>query len=255
MNTPTIASLTSMPAYLFLGPYERILEHTLHALQTTLCPHHGCGTCSHCRGIAQQQHYAVTWLSPEKWYTRDELLPIMEQLALQLDDDQHHFFVLQKADLLTTASANNVLKIVEEPPRGYHFVFLAETKDALPITIVSRCVVQTFGSHTRSSEAQAIFELFTTATHCSPVSFMKLIEQEKYHETQSMALVNDLFHYWIEQQQKNIAAGNKASLTIADRIELLKRFILMPPMPGGSKLLWHSLFVQWSALSAKKHAL
>lgn len=256
MNTATThTALTSMPAYLFLGPHELVFDHTVRMLQVILCPHDGCGACSRCRGIAQQQHHAITWISPEKWYTRDELNPIMEQLALQLDDDQHHFFIVQKADLLTSACANNLLKVVEEPPRGYHFIFLAEVKDALPATIVSRCVVQTLGSHTRSSNVQALFETFTTATHCSPAVFLKTVEQSKCHETQSSAIINDLLHYWIEQQRNSLATDSTPSALIEARIELLKRYIVMPPMPGSSKLLWHTLFAQWELLNAKNRLI
>jgi hypothetical protein len=247
MSLPTPLVITNMPAYLLLGSHEQLIPFITTSLQNALCPHEGCGACAHCRGIAQQQHHGVTWLLPEKYYTRDEILPIMERMALQLDDNEHHFFILQKADLLTIATANNLLKVVEEPPRGYHFIFLAEVKDALPQTIVSRCVVHTVGSHTRSSNAQALFDALTALIPCSPVNFQKLVEQGKYTEPQSLALVNDLLHYCIEEQRQALTA-RMPTTRIEKRINLLQRYIITPPMPGSSKILWQTLFTQWSLI-------
>lgn len=247
MTTAPSLSLTTMPAYLLVGSHEQLLESTVQSLQKALCPHEGCGACGHCRNIAQQQHHAITWLSPEKYYTREEIAPIIEQMALQLDEDSHYFFVLQKADLLTTATANNLLKVVEEPPRGYHFIFLAEVKDALPQTIVSRCVVHSIGSHTRSSNSQALFDALTALIPCSPVNFQKLIDQGKYTEPQSISLVNDLLHYCIEEQRQALLA-HMPTERIEKRIELLQRYIITPPMPGSSKILWQTLFTQWSLI-------
>lgn len=247
MSSPSPLVITNMPAYLLLGSHEQLVTFTITSLQHALCPHEGCGACGQCRGITQQQHHAVTWLSPEKYYTREDIVPIMEQLALQLDYNQHHFFVLQKADLLTIATANNLLKVVEEPPRGYHFIFLSEVKDALPQTIASRCVTHTVGSHTRSSNAQALFDALTALIPCSPVNFQKLIEQGKYTEPQSFALINDLLHYCIEEQRQALLA-RMPTTRIEQRIDLLKRYIITPPMPGSSKILWQTLFTQWSLI-------
>jgi len=243
--TPLV--ITSMPAYLLLGSHEQVFETSIHSLQKALCPHEGCGVCGHCRNIIQQQHHAITWLMPEKYYTREEIAPIMERLTLQLEDNEHHFFMVQKADLLTISTANNLLKVVEEPPRGYHFIFFAEVKDALPQTIVSRCAVHTIGSHTRSSNAQALFDALTALIPCSPVNFQKLIDQGKYTEPQSIRLVNDLLHYCIEEQRQALMA-RMPTTRIEQRIQLLQRYIITPPMPGSSKILWQTLFTQWSLI-------
>ena len=81
-----------------------------------------------CRKVREQQHESILWLCPEKQYAIDDLKVIFSTISFALEEDHHFFFVLQKADLLTSTCANALLKSLEEPPAGYHFI-LACTAD------------------------------------------------------------------------------------------------------------------------------
>lgn len=49
-------------------------------------------------------------------------------------------FLVEDADLMTTAAQNAALKLLEEPPAGVHFFLLAESAEALLETVRSRAV-------------------------------------------------------------------------------------------------------------------
>ena len=60
----------------------------------------------------------------------DKVIPGVGPIQLH-PENQHYFFVIQKADLLTLACSNRLLKPIEEPPAGYHFIFLSESLDQI----------------------------------------------------------------------------------------------------------------------------
>jgi len=103
-----------------------------------------CGSCRACRRIASDAF-------PDfHWYSRPEG---KQQLVVEVIDQLRHdihlkpletdrkVFVLEDADKLNAASANKLLKILEEPPPESLLLLLAlDVRDFLP-TMLSRCHV------------------------------------------------------------------------------------------------------------------
>ena len=58
------------------------------------------------------------------------------------------------ADFLTEACSNSLLKSVEEPPTGYHFIFLAERLSQILPTIQSRCMIKSLYEEDQSTFGQ-----------------------------------------------------------------------------------------------------
>lgn len=232
------------PAQLWVGPHQELVSKTIDYLQQQLCKNKGCYTCASCRAIAQQQHHAVTWLAPEKQYTLDALKPITSTMAFSLEEDQHHFFVMQQADALTPTCANSLLKSIEEPPRGYHFLLLTHRPQELLPTIKSRCVMQTLQAESSAPAHKNLFAIFSSCSPMQPAAFLKELEQANIHERESVELLDQLLVHWIKVSKKAVADTDDVAYQQAMRvIELLKEAICMPPMPGSSALLWKNLFL------------
>src|SRR5579872_7586970 len=121
MDTKNLA-----PAQLWIGHHQQTITEVESFLQNILCKNNRCNTCITCMQIREKQHHALMWLHPEKNYTIDQFDDVFSTLSFQLQPDEHFFFIIQKADFLTPACANKSLKPMEEPPRGYHFILLAE---------------------------------------------------------------------------------------------------------------------------------
>lgn len=244
-QTPQQLTHPLSPAYLWIGNREHIIESTKQWLQKNLCPRSGCGTCNSCQQIAIEQHHAVTWVQPKTSYTLDDLAPIVATIAFALEENQHHFFIITKADLLTPICANSLLKSLEEPPTGYHFILLAQRQDALLPTIQSRCIIETKGAGVGTSQHEKLATFFMRSAPSNPLTFLKALEQTKITEVESVDLINQLFAYWLNKnRQALIDSETKQQQEAKWMVTILKKALLKPPMPGSSNLFWKNLFLQ-----------
>lgn len=243
-TSQTLNSLTH-PAYLFIGENDALLERVHLLLQNAFCNDKGCGVCMQCRKIREQQHESILWLCPEKQYAIDDLKVIFSTISFALEPDHHFFFVLQKADMLTTTCANALLKSLEEPPAGYHFILLAQRTELILPTIKSRCLIEQLHTQADTAPLSALVPYFTTTTFQDPIAFIKELESSNPSEWESLALLDQLIAYWADMYKKSLIAHNAAKIAQAERmIHHLKKAMLLPPMPGSSKLFWKNLFLQ-----------
>lgn len=232
------------PAQLWFGPHEYMVARTEEYLQKLLCSNQGCGHCTTCRQIFDKQHHAIMWLYPEKNYTLDEIAGISATISYSLAPDQLYFFIIQKADFLTPACANSLLKSIEEPPAGYHFILLAERQEQVLPTIRSRCHAQTFVA---ASEANTnpLFDFFCTTDYQSPLSFLSTLDQSKITERESVELLDALLAHWIITFKQAIADDKQQDVARAEKVVArLNAAMQTLPMPGSSKLFWKNLFMQ-----------
>ncbi len=105
-----------------------------------VCPRGGCGECEQCTAVRHSAHVDVEHVVPEGVeYSVAEARDLVARSALAPARSPWHVFVVEDADRLNDASANTLLKSVEEPPQGTVWVLCApSTEDVLP-TIRSRC--------------------------------------------------------------------------------------------------------------------
>lgn len=234
------------PAQLWFGQHEQLTTRTQTFLQKKLCTaSNACGNCLPCKQIIEKQHHAVMWLEPEKNnYTLEQLEPIFNTIAFALAQKEHYFFIIQHADSLTAACANSLLKSIEEPPAGYHFILLAERQDQILPTIRSRCVTQSFmEAHTVTRSP--LFAHFAITDTSNVLTFMKDLDQSTIGERESVELMDALLKHWIEQYKNSVMNTNEKQSIFTQRIiATLQHALLMPPMPGSSKLFWKNLFLQ-----------
>lgn len=220
------------PAQLWIGSHDNALHKVEQFLQQMLCKNSGCNTCTTCMQIREKQHHALMWLHPEKNYTLDQLDDLFATLSFQLQPDELFFFIIQKADFLTPACANKLLKPMEEPPRGYHFILLAEHAEQILPTIRSRCVVYTLETTTAPHSSHPLFENFTTK-YSTSAEFSKIIDSANINERESIELLDQIIRYWLTTDP-----------TLFLLITKLQQAQLHPPMPGSTTIFWRNLYLQ-----------
>jgi len=139
-------------SYLFEGPSGVGKSKAALALaQSVLCenkPGKGCGECDVCRRAAEGSHPDVRTFAPrdegnrniQVEYLRKEILPVAQFAPFEA---KAAFLIFPEADVsfpeVHPESANALLKTLEEPRPGVHFVLLSERPDRLLPTIRSRC--------------------------------------------------------------------------------------------------------------------
>jgi len=238
----TYNTLHTLPsAQLWIGNHTHILETVELFLQKLLCNNNNCATCITCLQIREKQHHAIMWLHPEKNYTIDQLDDLFTALSFQLQPNEHFFFILQKADYLTTACANKLLKSIEEPPTGYHFILLAEQIEQILPTIRSRCITHTFNNSYLLQNNNPIFECFTTKAITSD-QFSRTIDTTPINERESIELLTQIIHYWLIIYQQKIQTNEISQVSAL--ITKLQQAQLHPPMPGSCTLFWRNLYLQ-----------
>lgn len=232
------------PAYLFVGSEEQTEKATITFLQQKFCLNNQCTSCVICTQIKEKQHHAVLWIKPEKRYTLEEITIIFEKTMLSLDPSDSFFFIITKADLLTTACANRLLKLIEEPPHGYHFIFLTERQAQILPTIASRCVQKNFSTTRAAQEVPPLIAYFMRF-NSDPIAFTHEVSKCTLTEEQCMIYVDNLLTYWITAHKKAINLNNYQDQNATlHMITLLKEALEHPPAPGSAKLFWKNLFLK-----------
>jgi DNA polymerase III gamma/tau subunit len=247
----TYTPATLPPALLFTSNTNETLAATEQLLQSLLCRNNICNTCTTCLQIREKQHHAIMWLHPEKNYTIDQFDDVFATLSLQLQPDEFFFFVIQKADFLPAACANKLLKPMEEPPTGYHFILLAEHPEQIVPTIKSRCVIHALNNSTLSAISHPLFEVFTQKIIPSN-DFAKLLDSVNINERESMELFDQILNYWLTEYHKEVDSRFRISDTKSPmecdengvKIAQLQKVQLQPPMPGSSVIFWRNLYLQ-----------
>jgi len=235
---------------LWIGPHSNLVERATLFLQTVFCAQKGCTTCITCKHIQEKQHHAIKWYYPERQYTIEQIQDILATIVFKLNQTQHFFFVIQKADFLTPACANRLLKSIEEPPAGYHFLLLAERKEQLLPTIRSRSIIKSFYAPYKTDLHTDLYTYFTNTNSLSPAAFLKTLDQSGINERETTELLDALFIYWATEYKKAVQKNQEEKIAKGKQIiTILTHAAKKPPMPGSSKLFWRNLFLQfWQAL-------
>jgi DNA polymerase III gamma/tau subunit len=240
--TNFLAALDQHQAHLALGSPTSIGTILIDYLQKKWCPKNSCKACHLCIEIAQKKHHALYWAQPENSYTLDMIDELLAQTAFSLADTALSFIVIDQADRLSAACANRMLKIVEEPPEGYRFIFIAQRIDAVLPTIRSRCII----THLETEKTVITHPVVTALlSHQVPSAdqFLKLLETHELKEQESNDLIDYLLGHWLNIEKNEHAAPESQKHT-ARRIAILKKALAHPPMPGSSKIFWKNLYLQ-----------
>jgi len=237
--------ITKNPAHLFVGPAPQVTNTMLQCMQELLCPEKGCSYCMHCRHIFEHNSAHLLWLEPENSYTRDAIEPIFELLKLQRDLDDPFFIVITYADRLSPASANALLKSLEEPPCGYYFLLGTTYEQLILPTIRSRCIVHRLtAAVTYPSLHTELIGHFTGAQPLNPAAFMELLERSNLTETESIELLHSIMQTVAKTVMTRAMLNKKSHDMLLSLMVCYKRAALLPPQAGSCKIFWKDLYLQ-----------
>ena len=111
------------------------------ALLCPVAPARGCGACGVCQRVLAGTHPDVDWLRPEGaagQITIDAARACHLRQQSAPYEGRASMIVIDPADALNEASGNALLKAIEEPRPGVHFLLLATNMQAVLPTILSR---------------------------------------------------------------------------------------------------------------------
>jgi len=140
------------------------LDFAIALAQSLLCETpesdgHACGYCASCGWFSQGNHPDYRLLTPQQASIEDDEIPAVKtsktkknQILINQVRELGNFFSLSShrgsglrvvlihpAEALNEASANSLLKMLEEPPIGVIFILVSHQPQRLMATITSRC--------------------------------------------------------------------------------------------------------------------
>ena len=239
------------PAYLWIGSDEELIPRTLACIKEQLCKKKStssasCNACADCTNVERRQHHLLLWLAPETTYTLAVLETVMQTIVYALQPDEHFFIVFEHAELFNASCANSLLKSLEEPPQGYHFILLAPRTEGILATIRSRCIVEYFASESET-ERHPLCAYFTPVSLTAAAAFTRELERAKMAERDVQPFLDQLTEYWYKQLLAGYAENADQAVQKAQRaLEVLESARLLPVMPGSSKIFLKNLYLRLS---------
>ncbi len=235
--------MNTHPALLYAGNYFSMQDFVYQYLCDIFCTtgQPGC-LCHTCQQIKEHEHVGVTWVEPTREYILKDLDPIFARIMYELEESERHFFVIQHAEQLSVNCANKLLKVLEEPPRGYQFILISNNYHAVLPTIQSRC----HSMHTQTEHEitpHPLLSFFTDAAKLyMPFQFEKALK-EYSPSVHDATLIAHQLHLTLNVEQFGNPPAAKEALIYA-----LKN----PPLPGGSTLFLKNLYLGFATAMSRQ---
>ncbi|RWX00093.1 DNA polymerase III subunit [Flavobacterium cerinum] len=145
----------------------------------------------------------------------DEALEIVKSLSLKAYEGGYKVMIIWMADKMNTATANKLLKLLEEPPEKTVFLLIAESQDDILQTILSRCQVLNFGP----LGEKAIVDALVSRQNIDQKTALKLAHQAQGNYNKALHIVHKTddglpFEEWFVQWVRAAfrAKGNAAAI-------------------------------------------
>ena len=142
-----------MPQALFLvGPLHCALaDFALQIVHLLLCRDENkpCFKCNDCQMVKQFEHPDLERVKPDKEggaIKIDQIRTLQQTAYLTPQRSNYRIIVIDAADRMNNASANALLKILEEPAKHTVFILIAQQLSTVLPTVLSRCQLLTFSS-------------------------------------------------------------------------------------------------------------
>ena len=134
---------------LFAGPAgsgkTRLALEFFKSLNCLESPGSPCGACAVCFKLRHGAHPDLVVFEPPAGGKQIEALrEVLDGIRLRPFEARQRFVMIEPAEALNKASANALLKALEEPPPATVFVLISHNPALLLSTIVSRCQILRF---------------------------------------------------------------------------------------------------------------
>jgi DNA polymerase III subunit gamma/tau len=134
-------------AYLFCGPravgkttFARLLAKAVNCLERKEGEYEPCGKCSSCQEIAVGKSLDIIEIDAASHTGVDNVREnIIASARVTPAKYKYKVFIIDEAHMLSIASFNALLKVMEEPPAHVLFILCTTEIHKVPATIISRC--------------------------------------------------------------------------------------------------------------------
>lgn len=138
-------------AYIVSSPSEDMRDSlALELAMKALCSDPGrrpCGVCRNCRKVKNGTHPDLVFVrrllddkgKPKKEIVIDQIRAMIEDAYVLPNEAAAKVYIIVEAETMNVPAQNAALKLLEEPPRGVHFILCTDNPEKLLVTVRSRC--------------------------------------------------------------------------------------------------------------------
>ncbi len=229
-------------SYLYIGRHEQVCDGVVNFLRNLFCKKNNCMNCVDCNLILTKQHSSIIWFHPDNKYVLDDFDILFKSISFMLEENAKFFFIIDQAELLSVACSNALLKIIEEPPAGYHFIFIANHIQSVLSTIRSRSIIQTFYNKSSFIEDNVYARYFIEKT--DPQSFLSFLSKQVISEAEVINLIDYLIEYYTKKLiLKNASNCSNKHEFFMKLLNFLQNSIQHKIMPGSGKIFLKEFFL------------
>lgn len=149
-----------------------------------------CGECDSCKQTAANSQQYLHLIEPQADKIKiEQVREALDFCSLQ-SWVEHRFVIIDQIEKITIQAANALLKSLEEPPKGVHFVFTTASLSQVLLTIRSRCQIVGFEALRPVDLMQLCPELeeWQKAWCFGRLSLAHKIRQEEWLELRKLAI-------------------------------------------------------------------
>ncbi len=193
------ALLLCGPEGIGLNQFAQTFAKQLLCLSKGIDAENACGTCQSCQLFAAGSHPDLTIIEPEeegKQVKIAQIRELIEYVTLKSFSGKIKVAIIKSADAMNRATANALLKTLEEPPSQSMLFLLSHRPSNLPITIRSRCQRIDFEPalddiainwlNTQSYDSSLSAELLLRLSGGGPLKALSLVEDEQLQHRQTL---------------------------------------------------------------------
>lgn len=125
--------------------YYKGYEFALSFAKALLCPQKYvdnklCGDCTQCKQIDDNNNTELEIIEPDgMWIKKEQLNVLQKNFATKSLTSKRKVYIINHAEKMNEASANSILKFLEEPEDGIVAILVVDNAELLLDTIASRC--------------------------------------------------------------------------------------------------------------------
>jgi DNA polymerase-3 subunit gamma/tau len=98
-----------------------------------------CGSCEHCRAIAEDRHVDVIEMDAASRTGIDDIRELIDGVRYRPIGARYKIYIIDEVHMLSEKAFNALLKTLEEPPEHVKFIFATTEIRKVPVTVLSRC--------------------------------------------------------------------------------------------------------------------
>ena len=135
-------------AYIFEGSAgSGTLDAAYYFAEKMLCTadNKPCGVCDNCKNVINRVHSNIFLIEPiSDSIKKDQINSLIHEDHMTSVTGKNRIYIIKDANAMNRASANTLLKTLEEPSSDNYFILLTPNTNSLLETIASRCQIIRF---------------------------------------------------------------------------------------------------------------